>query len=169
MYERITLFILIFIITGISCHNQYPSIEANVGALKEMKVQEPSADSTSGIHFTLASNYFVKNTVKKIDHPKIEDAAKFESYFGMATVMGVNGKPTSIDFSKQYVIALVEPETDINTKITPMKLTKTNVEELTLFYKIEKGEKMTYTMRPMSILIVDKTYSAAKILLKAID
>ena len=48
----------------------------------------------------------------------------------MATVMGANGKPTPIDFNKQFVIAVINNETDISTSFTPIKLEKTEAKKL---------------------------------------
>ena len=36
----------------------------------------------------------------------------------MATTKGKDGKPTAIDFTKQFVLAIVLPETDFATEIT---------------------------------------------------
>jgi len=43
------------------------------------------------VPFTIAQRYFVKNTVKSMDNPKIETAEKFKEFFGAATTMGKNG------------------------------------------------------------------------------
>lgn len=37
----------------------------------------------------------------------------------MATTMGINGKPTTIDFAKNYVIAFILSETNLDTIVNP--------------------------------------------------
>jgi hypothetical protein len=110
----------------------------------------------TNIAFTVAKNYFVNNTVTKLDNPKIETAEKFNKIFGMATTMGKDGKPTEIDFSKQYVIAVILPETDLSTNVSPISLLKNTKNEITLNYKSVVGQKQSWTSRPNFAIIVDK-------------
>lgn len=72
--------------------------------------------------------------------------------------MGTGGSPTKIDFTKQYVIAVAKPESEYNTVITPVSLQKDN-DHLIFTYKVEQGEKQSYTMLPCLIVIVDNTYN----------
>jgi hypothetical protein len=109
------------------------------------------------IPYTIAQNYYVKNTVDTIANPKIETQKVFDTYFGMATTMGKNGKPTKIDFTKEYVIAIVLPKSDIMTSIKPISLQKEAT--IVLNYKIEQGSKQSYTSRPALLLVVDKKYN----------
>lgn len=108
------------------------------------------------ISFSLAKNYFVKNTVKHLDDPKIETPEKFNEIFGMAATMNKDGKPTAIDFSKQFVIAVVKPETDLETTLTPVGIQKNQGNETVLTYKAIVGPKQSFTTRPIMIVIVDK-------------
>jgi hypothetical protein len=117
------------------------------------------------IPFKVAERYFVKNNVKNIDNPKIETQEKFDAIFGAAAVMGPNGQPTNIDFTKQYVIAIAPPESNIATTIKAISLQKNSKNEIVLKYKITKGSKQTYSARPVLILIVDKTNNG-KVVLK---
>ena len=119
------------------------------------------------ISFAPAKNYFVKNTVLKLDNPKIETAVKFNEIFGMATTMGEEGKPTKIDFTTQYVIACILPETDLMTTIEPVSLQKNPKGEITLSYKSVVGEKQTYTTIPNFAILVNKSENG-KITLKEI-
>jgi hypothetical protein len=110
----------------------------------------------TNIAFTVAKNYFVNNAVTKLDNPKIETAEKFNKIFGMATTMGKDGKPTEIDFSKQYVIAVILPETDLSTNINPISLLKNTENEITLTYKSVVGQKQSFTTIPNFAIIIDK-------------
>lgn len=113
---------------------------------------------TDIIPYLIAQNYFVKNTVVSIPNPKIETKAEFDSYFGAAATMNENGKPTTIDFSKQYVIAIVLPITDTETSIMPLSLIKVKEASMVFEYKTTLGSKLSYTIRPFLIVLVDKKY-----------
>ena len=75
----------------------------------------------------------------------------------MATVMGENGKPTAIDFSKEFVLAIVLPVTDVATEIIPLKIEEKD-KVLDYCYEVKTGEKLSYEIRPCSIIILDKKY-----------
>jgi len=122
----------------------------------EKWIADMANQNEENIPFTIAKNYFVHNTVTKIDNQKMETAEKFSEIFGMATTMGAAGKPTEIDFSKQFVIAVILPETDMSTTIYPINLVKNTNNEITLHYKSVVGTKQSFTTRPNFILIVDK-------------
>jgi len=111
---------------------------------------------TGNIPFRKAERYFVKNTVSTIDNPKIETQEAFDAIFGAATTMGKDGKPTEIDFEKQYVIAVTLPETDFSVTIEPLSLTKNERKEVVLSYKLIIGDKQTYLTKPVLAVIVDK-------------
>ena len=117
------------------------------------------------VAFTVAQNYFFKNGQEIPADPKITTAEQFEQLFGMATVMGDKGKPTPIDFSQQFVIAIVLPVTDIATEIKPLKVWE---KDGSLYYdfRIDRGEKLSYNIRPISIIILDKKYENDKLIIK---
>lgn len=124
--------------------------------------------NTATIPFVMAQNYFVKNTVVSIPNPKIETKAEFDSYFGAATTMSENGKPTTIDFSKQYVITIVLPNTDMEASILPLSLMKVNDTSMVFEYKTTIGGKLSYTIRPFLLALVDKKFDG-KVRLKSIE
>ena len=84
----------------------------------------------------------------------------------MAAVMGKDGMPTSIDFTKQYVIAVTLPETDTETDINLVSLKKDTNSDIILTYKVMTGEKRSYTIVPVRLLIVDKKYDGNVKLIK---
>jgi hypothetical protein len=120
-------------------------------------VEKQQKTTITDIDFRVAKNYFVKNTAKKVDNLKIETAEQFNEIFGMATTMGNNGKPTEIDFTKQYVIAVLLPETNLQTTVEPISLQKNETGEITLTYKSVVGQKQSFTTRPNFAIIVHKT------------
>ncbi|MFV0521127.1 MAG: hypothetical protein ACK5MI_01680 [Mangrovibacterium sp.] len=114
-----------------------------------------NATPSANIPYILAKNYFVNNSVSSLDIPKIETAEEFQEIFGAATTMGANGTPTNIDFTTQYVITVVLPETNLTTNIEPISLKKDD-NGITFSYKVSMGEKQSYTTRPNLIIVVDK-------------
>lgn len=145
-----------------ACENT-PKAETNTSKGIDSIENSPTITFTD-IPYQIAENYFVKNTVKKPDNPKIETADKFKEIFGMATTMGNNGKPTEIDFSKQYVIAVILPETDLTTTVDPISLQKNEKGEMILTYKTKFGRKQTFTTVPNFAIIIDKEESGNLIL-----
>lgn len=115
--------------------------------------------TTSDIAYVVAQRYFVKNTVQQgpLANPKIETRESFDALFGAAAVMGKDGGPTSIDFARQYVIAVIADDTDIATELKPLSLQKDVNNQVILTYQVITGAKQSYTIRPVLILIVDKT------------
>ena len=111
------------------------------------------------IPYAVAQNYFVKNTVDTIANPKIETKEAFNSYFGTATTMSKNGKPTDVNFTKEFAIAVVIPKTELATTVLPVSLKKGSDNSLVFQYKIELGDKQSYTSRPFVLLIVDKKFN----------
>jgi hypothetical protein len=129
--------------------------------------KEASPQNTQGetpmaldtIPYSIAQNYFVKNTVDSIPDPKIETEEEFRRYFGFATTMGQNGKPSVIDFSNQFAIAVVLSLTDLATTIKPVGLDKGKDKSIQLRYRIEIGSKQSYTSRPFLLLVVDRKFN----------
>jgi hypothetical protein len=117
-----------------------------------------TASKNTTVSYKVADNYYFRNDAQIPASPKITSKADFFNLFGMAPVMGKNGEPTSIDFSRQFVIAKVLPETDIVTEINPVSLTKEGNNTLILKYNVKREKKTTWTMQPFFILIVDNKY-----------
>lgn len=114
---------------------------------------------THDVEFKVAKNYFVKNDIKTINASKFETEESFNNVFGMATTMAKDGKPTKIDFSKQFVIAVIRPETDLDTSMEPVRLEKNKMGGLTLSYQVVIGKKLSYYILPYFAIIVDKTHN----------
>lgn len=121
-------------------------------------------NADNSVPYQFAEHYFVNNNVEGMPHTTITSAAEFEKYFGMAAIMGKNGTPTEIDFSKSFVICLTVAPTDTQTSLSVVYLTKSDENQLVLSYKITRGEKMSYTYRPLLLLVVDKKYELPVVL-----
>lgn len=124
-----------------------------------------SATTTAEVPYTIANHYFVRNDVKKLPNGKITNQSDFDNTFGMATVMGNDGKPTPIDFKKQYVIALSKPESSRGGEIKVHNLRSDGDGSLILTYSYTEGDERSYSILPCIILIVDKRYKG-KVVLK---
>lgn len=116
------------------------------------------------VPYELAKQYFVRNDVNGLPPTVITSDKEFEKYFGMATVMGPNGKPTEIDFNRSFVICIALEPTEIATDLSVISLTNTNSGQLDLRYEIKRGEKRSYTSQPLLLLIVDKKYEKPVVL-----
>ena len=114
--------------------------------------------TTREVPFEVANNYFVRNDAPRPIPMKITTRDTFERIFGMAAVMGKDGLPTSIDFERQFVIAVVLPETNHFTTVEVKRLTN-EAEGLMVTAQVEASkEENTWTMIPMQLLIVDRAY-----------
>ena len=71
--------------------------------------------------------------------------------------MGTNSKPTPIDFTKQIVIAISKDLTNYNTSIEISGVAMGSMGDVIVSYKINKGTKQTYSIRPLTLLAIDKT------------
>ncbi|UQB69561.1 hypothetical protein [Epilithonimonas zeae] len=110
------------------------------------------------IPYKEAKNYFVKNNMDAaIDDPKFETQEEFDQVFGMATTMGENGKPTPIDFSKEFVVAQIEDPSNQSIELKPVSIRK-NSNILEIKYKKVVGESQSYTTQTAMILIIDRKY-----------
>lgn len=111
------------------------------------------------IPYTIGNRYFVNNTVKPGTFTQeITTQEAFDELFGMATIMGEGGTPTPIDFSKQYVIGIINESTDDQVELTVANLVKKNG-EIILSYNKKGGVKPGEAVRYCMIVIVDKKYS----------
>jgi hypothetical protein len=108
------------------------------------------------IEFIVLKNYFVNKYASYLDNPKIETESKFNETFGMATTMSEDGKPTKIDFNKQFIVAIILPETAISTSIELKSLVKDLSGELTLSYKVIEDKTQSFTSIPFVAIAIGK-------------
>ena len=121
--------------------------------------------STEEVPFTEAHNYFVRNDAPMPVPTVITSEEEFTNYFGMAAFMGKDGKPTPIDFTTQMVLPIVLPVTDIETKIKPVKV-ELKGDSLIYTYSVQIGEPLSFSIQPLSLIILDKQYESKTIVLK---
>ena len=138
--------LLVVLLTGVQC-NPLKKVEA----------------SAYPIGYTELQNYFVLNTMipKNVTRLVIDDQETFDRYFGAAAVMGRNGQPTRVNFGKQYVLAVVLPETNRATTVIPGEISQ--VDNTVVFnYMVRKGQKQSYKVVPFAAVAIDKPESAAQ-------
>ena len=136
-----------------------------VACSNKQAVAPTEGDEVSNeVAFEVAKNYFFKNDQEIPSSPKITTAEEFGKLFGMATTMGEDGKPTEIDFTKQFVLAIVLPVTDYDTEISPMKVEEKG-DSLLYTYEVKQGEQQTFSIQPVSIIILDKKYENKEVVL----
>ena len=121
-------------------------------------------EESSEVAFEVAKNYFFKNDQVIPEYPKITTEEEFNKLFGMATTMGEEGKPTAIDFTKQFVLAIVLPVTDFATEINPVKVEEKG-DSLLYTYDVKTGEKQSFRIQPVSIIVLDKQYENKRVVL----
>jgi len=118
-----------------------------------------TATNENQIPYKIAKNYFVNNTYRSnsLQEKKINNANTFNEIFGMATVMGENGKPTAIDFSKEFVIALIGEVSENEISYTPISL-KEKDGQLSFEYAIHTKQASGALMQSSLIMIVDRQF-----------
>jgi len=126
-----------------------------------------SSDSKAqSVDYKVAQNYFLKNNVEAPVNAVVSSQEEFDSLFGSAAFMGQEGTPTKIDFEKEFVIGVVLPETNHETKIDLGELTVQN-DTLFLNYSVVRGEEeLSWTMVPVALAVVDKEHLCENCVLK---
>ena len=125
------------------------------------------------VPYTKLQNYFFRNDAQIPTNPKIDTKEQFDSLFGMAPVMGADGKPTPVDFERQFVISVVLPVTNQQTELYGEHLYaykdllgKSN---LYFWYSANRGsDTLSYTMQPILLIAVDRQHNAEYISLKEV-
>ena len=102
--------------------------------------KEPEAVS---VPFEKLEHYFSITDVTSPTSRKITDQETFDGLFNYGAVMGDQQAP--LDFTKEFVIAVINPSTDEETKLTPVSL------------------------RPCLLIRVDKQYDAPLQVVKVQD
>lgn len=132
---------------------------SNCSFMDKMYAAQKIDQVATPIKYTTLENYFVRNDVdcSKQQRLIINNKAEFEKYFGMAAHMG--GLPTEVNWNKQFVIALVLPETKRATAIYPVNVKTTDNNILVFSYQVKKGDNMSHKIVPFIAVAVDKPAS----------
>ena len=120
--------------------------------------------SKDAVSFNEVKNYFYRNDAPRGEQLlKLTTQVEFDRYFGAAAFMGKDGQPTLIDFKKDFVIAKVLPETNLDTEIKDIKLTKSSDGHLTFGYSTTNKKPQSYTIRPTAQITVSREYLNVKL------
>ena len=116
------------------------------------------SENGTRIDYKTAEGYFVLNTIKNEGayEKKFTTQESFDKYFGKAAVMGKF--PTAIDFDKEFAIAYIAPETQVETQIEVDSVIW-NGKKVEMWLSIQTGDSMSYTIRPVKLLLIDKNYN----------
>lgn len=107
------------------------------------------------VDYTEAHGYFVRNDAPPHLPCYYDSKQSFDSVFSCAAVMGEDGLPTSIDFTRQSVIAVIGGETNRPTVYTPVSLVS-QADTLHFKYNVKESAPASYTMLPVLLLVIDK-------------
>lgn len=121
-------------------------------------VMSSCAVNLSGVtaNYNRMNNYYINNHFPNGTHKLvIHNQQDFENVFGAGAVMGRNGQPTRIDFSKQFVVAVILPETNRQTTIETALVRRVR-DRLYFSYIIDEGHATSYTIRPYTAVVVDR-------------
>ncbi|MCL4638506.1 MULTISPECIES: hypothetical protein [Olivibacter] len=147
-------FMAMNVIAFLSCSNQQKRMNS-----EDMVNAHTTNSDELEVPYVLAENYFVRNDFDEtsLSTPKISSREEFDKIFGMATVMGDQGKPTPIDFTKQFAIAVISPADELAVKMKAVSLQKKEG-HLLLRYKQDIGAKLSMKIQPFLLLVVDKKF-----------
>lgn len=134
----------------------------NCSFMDKMYAAEKIDKVATPVHYTTLENYFVRNDVdcSKQRRLILDNQQDFDAFFGKAATMG--GLPTTVNWNKQYVVAIILPETKRATSIEPVAVKVTDNDVMVFSYHIKKGDKMSHSMVPFTAVAIDKPASATK-------
>ena len=123
---------------------------------KELRQAQKGAKE---VPFTVLNNYYVRNDVdcRKTQRLIIDNQRDFDVFFGPAALMG--GLPTDINWKKQFVVAILLPETNRPTMVTPLQV-KQSPGNFIFKYEVNRGHKTSYTLIPFAAVALDRPADA---------
>ena len=117
---------------------------------------------TRFIKISEVDRYFVRNDYKDADlhFVKLTTQEELNKIFAVGAVMGKNGTPTEIDFSKYYAVGLIGKTNNDGSELDIRSIMKNdNLITITVFVlNKDSGKKQSYLSRPSKILLIDKKY-----------
>lgn len=120
---------------------------------KELRQAKKGAKS---VPYTVLENYHVRNNIdgSKPHRLIIDNERDFNAFFGPAAIMG--GLPTDINWKKQFVVAILLPETNKPTMVTPMDV-KQSPGNIIFKYQVNRGRKTSYTLIPFAAVALNRS------------
>lgn len=149
-YKNFVSFILLAVICS------FTACRTSIKEKKETKVILSNASETVQIPFTIAENYFIKSKENAPTQYIIQSEDEMNEILGMATTMGPNGRPSEINFDKQFVIVVTEAASSHSIELKPVSLLSSPDGKLVFSYRVHKGEELSYISQPLLAIIVSK-------------
>ena len=118
------------------------------------------------VPYTLAKLYNIKPNTIASEYVIAESAEQFEKLTYATAYMGENGQPTKIDFSKQFVVIIYQPQAKKGI-VSVNKIVKSG-KNITLQYSVTFGKTSPSPVNDNAILVIDKTYYGSISLKKSI-
>lgn len=115
------------------------------------------------VEYSVLHHYYHNNNAPMPESPLITTREDFDSQFSMAAVTGEDGLPTPVNFRKQVVLAIVLPATEKSTTIDSVSVRQTAPGELTLAYTVHEGVDMGYSIQPIYLMSIDRSYRNCKV------
>ena len=145
--KRYTVFFLTLGALLLSC--------AGCSLINKMNMAENVDKTATRIHYTTLDNYYVRNDVdcSKLQRLVLDNKRDFEGFFGEAAYMG--GLPTEVNWKTQYVLAVILPETNRATSVSPVTVKQDGL-RVVLSYAVKRGDRMSHTMVPFTAVAIDK-------------
>lgn len=126
-------------------------------APRKVVTETPQTSNTSQVSFTEMQNYTCIDPSLPM-HNIITSEAEFNKSFTPTPAKGKGGKPTKIDFRRQFVIAVVLPPTNIPTRLILQGFSLKG-EMLDFAYSQEEGDRPSETtMIPLLLVALDRSY-----------
>lgn len=112
--------------------------------------------------YEVLDNYYVRNDIdcSKQQRLVIDNEQDFNAFFGKAAIMG--GTPTDINWKTQYVVAILLPQTNRPTMVTPLEV-KRNDHSVIFKYQVNRGRKTSYTLVPFAAIALDRPATAQQV------
>ena len=134
----------------------------NCSFMDKMFAAQKIDDVATPIPFTTLENFYVRNDVdcSKTQRLIIDNQQDFEEYFGMAATMG--NLPTQINWNKQYIVAVILPETNRATSVNPVAVKVTDNKCMVFSYDVKKGDRISHKMVPFTAVAIDKPDNATQ-------
>ena len=147
MMKRLALILILIIaaLVSLQCAAANPLKKAKKGA-KE-------------VSFVTLKNYYVRNEIP-CSRPLqliLDREEDFQKVFGPAAIMG--GAPTDIDWKRQFVVAVLLPETNKPTMVTPMKV-KQSPGNVIFYYQVNTGSKTKHKLVPFAAVALERSTDA---------
>lgn len=112
------------------------------------------------IRYKEVVHYFVRNDVADYSPRLIQSDEELGRYFGAAAVMGKDGMPTDVDFAKYNVVAIIEPETYLETSIRVSSIRRQGDKVIVRYTVDRTGNPGLYSTVPFLLLRIEKRYGS---------